>query len=281
MNILTIDIEDWFHLLDFAGTKEEKNWLSFESRLETNLYNLLDLLANKKTPATFFCLGWIASKYPHLIKEVSRRGYEIGSHSNMHGLIYEMTEKEFSNDLYISIDTIEQLIGKKVIYYRAPGFSIKRNNLWAIDILTQQGIIADSSIFPATRAHGGISGFYNKPFTFHNKHSVLKELPISTSNIFFKNYAFSGGGYFRFFPYNLIKHYTLNSNYVMTYFHPRDFDTNQPIIKGLNPIKKFKAYFGLNSALQKFEYYITDFKFINISEAINQIDWKKQPICHI
>ncbi|MDP3443870.1 MAG: polysaccharide deacetylase family protein, partial [Ignavibacteria bacterium] len=159
MNILTFDIEEWFHLLDNESTKTIHEWKNYEVRIHENMERIFAILEKTNSKATFFCLGWIAETYPEVIKEIVARGYEIGTHTSMHQLIYEQTPKEFSIDLEHSVKTLEDLTGQKVKYFRAPGFSITENEKWAFEILVEQGIEVDSSIFPAARAHGGFPSY--------------------------------------------------------------------------------------------------------------------------
>ncbi len=276
MNILTFDIEEWFQLLDHPPLENISLWNSFESRIERNTERIIDFLESKNLNATFFCLGWVGEKYPHIIDYISKKGYEIGSHTSYHQLVYKHTPESFENDLKESIDILTNITGKKVKYFRAPGFSIGKDNLWAFEIISKAGIEIDCSVFPAARAHGGLPSYgFSGPSIIKYKDVELKELPISIYSYFNKSFVFSGGGYFRLFPYRLIKHWTKSSDYIMTYFHPRDFDTGQPIIKDLPLTRKFKSYVGIKSALKKLERWLNDFDFIDIDTADKKIDWSQ------
>lgn len=279
MKILTFDIEDWFHILDNQSTKTASDWEQFPSRINEGVDRILSLLNSSNSKASFFCLGWIAEKYPEVIKRIDSMGYEIGSHTHFHQLIFEQSPREFKNDLEKSIKTIEDIIGKKVTMFRAPGFSITNESTWALDILLENGIEIDSSIFPARRAHGGLlTHQMHNPYKIESHGRILKEFPISTKSIFNKPLVFAGGGYFRLFPYMLISRWSKEAEYVMTYFHPRDFDHKQPVLPDLGMVRKFKSYYGLSSALNKLELYLKEFEFIDITEANNQIDWEKAAI---
>ena len=282
MKILTFDIEEWFHILDNESTKTINEWKNYEVRIHQNMERIFSILDKTNQKATFFCLGWIAETYPEIIKEIVARGYEIGTHTSMHQLIYEQTPKEFAKDLEHSVKTLEDLTGQKVKYFRAPGFSITEDNKWAFEIMAAQGIEVDSSVFPAPRAHGGLPS-YKQPVPSIIKYNgiELKELPINYTSILGKSIIFSGGGYFRLFPYPLLKHWSKQSDYVMSYLHPRDFDAEQPVIKELSLPRKFKSYVGLKGATAKLEKWITDFDFIDIATAVNQIDWKNVPVVEL
>ena len=279
MNILTFDVEDWFHILDHKSTKTEKEWINFPSRIYDNMEKVFKILDKTNTKASFFVLGWIANKYPNIVKEIKDRGYEIGSHTHLHQLAYNQNRNEFYQDVERSIKTLEDITGDKVNMFRAPGFSITEKNKWAFEVLYELGIEIDSSIFPSSRAHGGMPTFKGtEPSILKYNGVLMKEFPISSSKIFGKTTVFSGGGYFRLFPYFLIKELTKKSDYNMTYFHPRDFDIGQPVISDLSKIRKFKSYVGINGAEAKLQNWLLDFNFIDISEANNNINWNKKII---
>lgn len=282
MNILTFDIEEWYHLLDVNTTKDEKEWTTFETRIHKNVDRILDNLAERKQSATFFCLGWIAKKFPEVIKKIDSCGFEIASHSYRHQLAYEQSPEEFSEDLRLSLDIIEQCIGKKIITYRVPGFSFTEKNTWVYDILIENGIQIDCSIFPGERGHGGFTGLKSDgPFLIQTSNGMLKEFPINLITLIGKSVAFSGGGYFRMFPYFFLNKCIKNSPYVMTYFHPRDFDYQQPVIPGLPLGRRFKSYVGLKNAFRKYTKMIHDFEFIDIRSAVKKIDWSKAEVVEI
>ncbi len=200
----------------------------------------------------------------------------------MHQLVYEQQPEEFRTDLEASIRVLEDVSGKKVKYFRAPGFSIREENVWAFEILAKAGIEVDCSIFPAPRAHGGLPSYSAPvPSVLRYKGFELKEFPISYVSIAGIPLVFSGGGYFRLFPYVFIKKWTSSSTYVMTYLHPRDFDADQPRITGLSRARMFKSYVGINRAIQKLEKWIDDFCFIDLKTAIATIDWKNVPVVDV
>ena len=276
MNILTFDIEEWFHILDNASTKTEKNWVNYESRIHQNMERIFDVLETTNTKASFFVLGWIAEKYPELIREISDKGYEIGSHTTMHQLVYQQDKNQFKTDVERSIKSLEDISGEKVKMFRAPGFSITEKNKWAFEVLCELGIEIDSSIFPAQRAHGGLPNYgASEPSILQYNGVQLKEFPINIKTILSKDIIYSGGGYFRLIPYYLLKKWTIEDNYIMSYFHPRDFDPSQPMIQSLPLHRKFKSYIGLKNAESKLEKWLTDFEFVDIKNAENKINWGK------
>jgi hypothetical protein len=169
---------------------------------------------------------------------------------------------------------LEDISGQKVRCFRAPGFSVREDNRWVCDILVSQGIEIDCSIFPATRAHGGFPSYKAISPTIIQYDGVkLKEFPISYTTVFSKPFIYSGGGYFRLLPYPLIRHWAKQSSYMMTYFHPRDFDAKQPMITGLSFTRKFKSYVGLSGAYHKLQKLLSDFEFVDIATADTLIDW--------
>jgi polysaccharide deacetylase family protein (PEP-CTERM system associated) len=276
MNILTFDIEEWFHILNNPSTDEESSWGSFEYRLRSNFDRILTLLDNSDNIATFFCLGWVARKYPSIIKEIHLAGHEIGTHSNAHQLVHRYDREFFKSDLEVSIKSLEDITGQKIKAYRAPGFSLISSTLWAFEELVNQGIEYDCSIFLGNHSHGGrIKAFGHKPSVINIDGKIIKEFPVNSVRIIAKEVAFSGGGYFRFLPYPLIKRLMNRSNYIMTYFHPRDFDSEQPIISELSAFRKFKSYYGLKGSFQKAEKFVQDFDFISLSHADKLIDWNQ------
>ncbi len=282
MNILTFDIEEWFHILDNDSTKTAKEWEKYESRIHQNVERIFSILETHQVKATFFCVGWIAETYPEIVREIVSRGHEVGTHTRMHQLVYEQTPEEFNKDVEFSVKTLEDIIGQKVKYFRAPGFSIREDNKWAFEVLAKNGIEVDSSIFPAPRAHGGFPTYTEPvPSLLRYKGIELKELPINYINILGKLVIYSGGGYFRLFPYSLIKRWTAQSDYVMTYLHPRDFDASQPVIQELSLTRKFKSYVGLKGAEKKLNQWLTDFQFIDIATAVEMIDWERVPVVEV
>jgi len=279
MKILTFDIEEWFHILDNKKTRTIHEWNNFESRIRVGMDLIYDILDGTEQSATFFVVGWMAEKHPEIIREIADRGFEIGSHTHLHQLAYDQNRKTFNNDVEKSIKTLEDCTGKKVTSFRAPGFSIRKNNKWAFEVLHELGITKDSSVFPASRSHGGLPS-YNvaKPSIIDYNGIKLKEFPINTHTILEKPFIFSGGGYFRLFPYKVIKKWTLQSNYIMSYFHPRDFDNEQPIVPGLSSLRYFKSYVGIKNCKSKLEQWLSDFDFIDLNQANEKTNWDKMPV---
>ena len=274
MRILTFDVEEWFHLLDNDSTKSEVQWNTYEVRINKNMDRVFQILDDTNTKATFFVIGWIAKKYPEIVKRIAKK-YEIGSHTYNHQLVWQQSPEEFADDIVQSKALLEDITGKQVKYFRAPGFSIRESESWAFEAIAKAGFEYDCSVFPAHHAHGGISS-YGKVYPSIISHNgfFVKEFPISVVNVFNRNIIYSGGGYFRLFPYCLVKKWTeQSSDYVLSYIHPRDLDSGQPMIKDLPLSRKFKSYVGLKGAERKLRKWLTDFKFTDIQTAASTIDW--------
>lgn len=278
MNILTFDIEEWFHLLDFDATRTEDKWGEYEIRIHENVDRILRILEATDTKATFFIIGWIAKRYPEVVRKIAEK-YEIGSHTMTHQLVWQQSPEAFKQDVETSIKLLQDITGKPIKSFRAPGYSIRESEKYAFETLHNLGIETDSSIFPAVHAHGGMPSFpATKPCIIEYNGIKLKEFPISFTSIMGKPVVYAGGGYFRLFPYKLIKHFTDNALYNISYIHPRDLDSTQPVIAGLSSSRRFRSYVGLKNAEKKLIKYLTDFKFTDIATANETIDWDKADI---
>lgn len=286
MNILTFDIEEWFVEKAFHGNRQEKY-----SEFDAYLGKILDLLDETRKKATFFCVGKMAVDIPSVIRTIETRGHEIGCHSYVHTWLNKMTRNEAMEDTRIAVDSLEQCLGKKVLSYRAPAFSIGESNKWAFEILSEFGIERDASIYPASRDFGGFPNFGSKEPTIVSYGGIsIKEFPICTTSLFGKEFAYSGGGYFRFFPLWFVKREIKKAPYSMCYFHIGDllpetsglmsrkayedyFKENGSL---LNRYKRyFKSNFGKKNAWDKLQKLIVSVDFQNLDEVDSQIDWSK------
>ena len=279
MNILTFDIEEWFHLLDNDSTRSEEQWKGFEVRIYENMERIFRILEDTNTKATFFVIGWIAKTYPDIVRQIASK-YQVGSHTMNHQLVWQQSREVFKEDVSSSIKLLEDITGQKVEAFRAPGFSIRENEGWAFEILHELGIRMDSSVFPAHHTHGGIPSYtYPIPSWVEYNGIRIKEFPIVYRKILGKHIIFSGGGYFRLVPYGLLSKWTRDCpEYLLGYIHPRDLDAEQPMIKGLNFLRKFKSYYGLEGAERKLYRWLSDFHFGDIREADEIINWEKVPV---
>ena len=288
MIIITFDIEEWYLEKTYFGAHSD-NFKKYDYYLD----QILDKLDERGLKATFFCVGGMAADFPQVVKKIERRGHEIGCHSYKHVWLNQMSEEEVYEDTRISVDTIEQCIGNKVKSYRAPAFSIGRDNKWAFEILSKCGIERDSSVFPAERDFGGFSQFGQKsPTLVSYNRKKIKEFPISVTSLLGKEVCYSGGGYFRFFPLDFVKNEMAKSDYTMTYFHIADL---VPESSGLMKKEDFEMYFkipgtlknrclryiksnlGKKGAFDKLLKLIETEDFINLKQADAIINWGQQP----
>ena len=283
MNILTFDIEEWYIY------KKERH-AEFDYYLES----ILNKLDERKLKATFFCVGEIGRLFPKVIRKIQQRGHEIGCHSNIHTWLNKMTETECREDTHCAVDSLEQCIGEKVKSYRAPAFSIGEKNKCAFEILAENGIERDASIFPAARDFGGFPNFGQKtPCIVEYNDIRLKEFPICTTQVMGKEMAYSGGGYFRFFPSGFVKKQMKNSSYSMCYFHIGDLVPENASVPSR---KEYEAYYkesgtlraryvrylktnlGKKNAFPKMMQLIDDMDFVNLQQADEAIDWATAPV---
>ena len=278
MKILTFDIEDWFHILDNPETQSPESWQKFESRIEEGVDTILELLDESGQPATFFCLGWAGEHFPNMIRKIDAAGYEIASHSYAHQLAYDQDKKEYGEDLKRSLSILGDLTGRAIDTYRAPGFSITSENMWAFEEIIEQGIKVDCSLFPATRAHGGLPDIkHARPSVGYWGTDELRLFPINARSVLGRKIIYSGGGYFRIAPTYLLEKWFEDDDYVMTYFHPRDFDPGQPIVPGLSPLRRFKSYVGISGAKRKLRQLLNGLSFTDVRSAASKVDWDAAP----
>ena len=266
--ILTFDIEEWY-ILQFHGQGSVDE---YAGRYDVLLDRVLDDLGKRGIKATFFCLGKLAKQFPSVVRRIAEAGHEIACHSNEHRWLTDLSEKEFYEDTYEALASIEDITGEKVKGYRAPAFSIGSRNKWALNILSEMGIEYDCSIFPASRDFGGFPEFSeDKPVIVSYRGTEMKELPINVTRVLGRDVAFSGGGYFRLFPFPLLKKFIGKNNYLMTYFHMRDFDKGQ---KRVWNMRYFKNYYGIEGAYDKFIRLLDEYDFVSVAQAIKGIDWE-------
>lgn len=283
MNILTYDIEEWYAYLGKGREAEYDRYLDA----------ILDKLDERKFRGTFFCVGEMGRLFPEVIRKIQVRGHEIGCHSNIHTWLNKMTVEECREDTRRAVDSLEQCIGEKVVSYRAPAFSIGESNKWAFEILAENGIERDASVFPAARDFGGFPRFGQKvPSLIEYNGICIKEYPICTARLVGKEVAYSGGGYFRFFPLFYIKREIRKAPYSMCYFHIGDLlpETSgvpsrksyeeyfkEPGTLKARYLRYFKTNFGKKNALDKLMKLVSDVNFVNLEQADKQIDWTKAP----
>jgi len=280
LNAFCVDLEEWWNICATETKYSNRNtWDNAPKFVEKDTDVLLKLLDEFKVKGTFLTLGWIAEKYPSLIQKLVNAGHEIGCHSYYHNLISEQSANEFEKDLKDCLDLLRTLTGQPVISYRAPGFSMTESSFWTYPILRKHGILIDVSIVPAARLHGGVDGFSRDIFSMLTPYGEITCWPVSVVNIFGKTIPFSGGGYLRLFPKELIR-YGFYQNHkanraCMSYIHPREINNSQPRLK-LPLLRYFKYYYGLSRCEDKLRYVLKRYRFSNVSHVIKeQGDLKK------
>lgn len=286
MKILTFDIEEWSLEKELHAGRKEKY-----QEYDRYLKSLIELLDETDTKATFFCLGKMATEFPEIVKLISSKGHEIGCHSNTHAWLNKLTPEQVKEDTHAAISALEDVCGYKVKSYRAPAFSIGESNKWALEILAGEGIERDASIFPAERDFGGFANCsIDSPARILINGIEIKEFPIPMISVFGKKMAYSGGGYFRLFPYNLVNKTIESSDYAMTYFHIDDFIVTKGKIMSkqeyedyfMEPgtlknriIRCLKSNLGRGNAYDKMSQIINNFEFHSIEYADIMTDWSK------
>ena len=248
-NALTIDVEDYFQVSAFAAHIDRADWPRLECRVEANIERILLLLERRGIHATFFTLGWIAERYPAMLRRVAQAGHEVASHGQAHRRANEQSPAQFAADVRLSKTLIEQLTGHAVLGYRAPSFSIGAGNLWAFDVLQEAGYRYSSSIYPIRHDHYGMPDSPRFAWRPRGPQGVL-ELPISTVRVRGRNLPAGGGGYFRLMPYVLSRWLLrrINSHDGQAgifYFHPWELDPGQPRPSGLGAKTRFRHYLNL------------------------------------
>jgi polysaccharide deacetylase family protein (PEP-CTERM system associated) len=272
-SVFTIDVEDWFHILDIDSSPSMAEWDFMPSRVETNFLRLLDLLSESGGQCTCFFLGWVANKYPQLVKEARKRGHEIASHGYEHRLVYSMTATEFREDILKARDIIEQIAGINVLGYRAPGFSVTKATPWFYDELLAGGYSYDASVFPATRGHGGMKDAYRLPqaVATTNDGRTLIEFPQSVVSLLGRRVCFFGGGYLRLAPCSIIramgKRVADQGGPLIFYIHPRDIDPYQPRL-AMSAGRRFKAYVNLRSTEEKLRFVLRHFSMMSFQALL-------------
>ncbi|MGB8889598.1 MAG: XrtA system polysaccharide deacetylase [Candidatus Korobacteraceae bacterium] len=271
-SIFSVDVEDWFHILDVPSVPALAEWSSLPSRVERNFSRLLDIFSAENVQVTCFVLGWIGERYPHLVKEAAARGHEIASHGYGHRLVYEQGRDDFYEDVLHARLLLEDIAGVPVSGYRAPGFSTTADTPWFFDALAEAGYHYDSSVFPAARGHGGIRDGRRDPHRIGNGDGIL-EVPITVANWMGKPMCFFGGGYLRLFPYWLVRKMArqvlAEGRPVVFYIHPREIDPGHPRLP-MNRVRQFKCYVNLETTESKVRQILREFPVTTFQNAISK-----------
>lgn len=271
--IMSVDVEEWFHIPEgLDNILPFDRWDTAPGRIHEVLPRMLDIFEKNQVTSTFFFLGWIAEKYPLLVKETLNRGHEVATHGYAHKLIYNQSPAEFDSDIYKAKSRIESLTGKSVIGYRAPGFSITPETEWAFEILAKHGFKYDSSIFPGKRFLGHFDEFNKEPIIVKTKQGEIIEFPQTIVDFGVFKLSCFGGGYFRLFPkfvfIKMASKLAKTGRPLIVYIHPRDIDSDQPQIE-FPVFKKFRHYVNISKTEQKLKDISDKFNFTSFERVIS------------
>ena len=272
-HILTIDVEEWFHILESDAAPPRERWSELEPRVVRNTERLLELLAESGARATCFVVGWVAWRHPELVKRIAAAGHEVASHSFWHEVVRRHDVASFAADLAGTRKLLEDLAGAPVRGFRAPGASITPREAWAFEVLIEQGFSYDSSLCPGRSSHGGFPSREHGPHVLRCRAGSLIEIPMSTFGIGRWRVPYAGGGYLRVLPYALIaaglgleRGLGRPAN---VYVHPREIDARQPRLE-LPPGRRFRYYAGLRSTESKLVRLLARYRFVGVSEWLRE-----------
>lgn len=268
-NALTVDVEDYFQVSAMAPYIDRRTWDSHPCRVERNVHRLLDLFDRHHARATFFTLGWIAERYPHLVREIGARGHEVASHGFAHRRASEQGHAEFADDVQRAKQLLEDQCGQAVLGYRAPSFSIGRGNDWAFDALLESGYRYSSSVYPVQHDHYGMPDAPRFPYS---PRPGLLEIPITTTRYLGRNLPAGGGGYFRLAPYAMSRWALRRVNVIdqraaVFYLHPWEVDPDQPRVDGANLKTRFRHYLNLHKTEPRLSRLLGDFRWDRIDRV--------------
>lgn len=264
VNAMSVDVEDYFQVSAFENTISSKDWDSLPCRVEANTNRILDLFAEHDTKATFFMLGWVAERYPGLVRRIVDSGHELASHGYTHTRVTQQTPEAFGDDVAKTKALLEDIAGCEVLGYRAASYSIVNKTLWAHDLLQEAGYRYSSSIYPI---HHDLYGIPGAPrFSYHPKEKGLLEIPITTVSLLNHNFPCGGGGYFRLLPYRVSRWAMQHVNKTdrqpcVFYFHPWEIDPEQPRQQGISRKTRFRHYLNLERMKDRISRLLTDFNW--------------------
>ena len=275
-NALTVDVEDYFHVAALAPNVHRDSWTSRESRVVGNTQKLLAIFEQFDVRGTFFVLGWVAERYPQLVRDIASRGHEIACHGFSHRLVYEQITEEFYEETLRAKTLLEDITGSAVIGYRAASYSIVRKSLWALDILAELGFAYDSSIFPVRHDRYGIPNAERSPHRMSTpKGKSIVEWPLATAKILGVRLPVAGGGYFRLLPYWL-SHWGLTSinqreqRPFIFYLHPWEIDPSQPRVAA-SWLSRFRHYTNLEKCEERLRLLLGEFEFGTARDSLVQL----------
>ena len=272
-HVMSVDVEDYFMVEAFARSVARSTWSEWSSRVVANTHRVLDLFDQYQVKGTFFFVGWVADRFPHLVRDVHARGHELACHSYWHRTVYSLTPEEFRRDTRAAVQAIENAAGVKVRGYRAPSWSITRDCMWALDILAEEGFSYDSSIYPIFHDLYGLPGGRRFPYELKCKNgNTLREYPPATVRLFGQNLPGAGGGYLRILPlaYTRWVFRRFEKSYrkrVIVYLHPWELDPGQPRIR--ERLKsRLRHYIFLDKTVGKLEFLLSRYRFATLIELL-------------
>jgi polysaccharide deacetylase family protein (PEP-CTERM system associated) len=273
VNAMTIDVEDYFHVSVFDGVVPRHTWDRLDSRVCGNTERLLQIFAESGVHATFFVLGWVAERFPSLVRQIAAAGHEIASHGYGHRLVYDLTTAAFRDDVRRSKDLLESATSSPVFGYRAPSYSVTPRSLWALDVLIEEGFRYDASIFPIYHDRYGIPASPRHPFLLQREYSLL-EAPASTVQWGPFNLPVAGGGYFRILPYAWTRWGIKRLNQLerapaIFYLHPWEIDPRQPRLPA-SRLGQFRHYCNLSKTETRLRALLSDFQFSTMVAVLGQ-----------
>ena len=285
LNALTVDVEDYFHVAAFARDIDPGDWPTLPARVEENTSRLLDIFDEAGVSATFFVLGWVAERYPALIREIHRRNHEVACHGHSHKLIYEQSPEEFRSETLGSKRLLEDLVSAPVVGYRAASYSITKASFWAVDIIAEAGFRYDSSIVPV---HHDLYGMPMADAVPHRlvteRGASIVEFPPTTYAVLGRRIPVAGGGYFRLYPYGLTRFFLRRINALerrpfIFYLHPWEVDPDQPRIR-TNLRSRFRHYTNLDKTELRLRRLISDFEFDSVRNVLGKLGlWSSDGGC--
>lgn len=269
-NVISVDVEDYFHAETFSSVVARSSWEDRPSRVVSNTQRLLELFAARQVQATFFIVGWVAERFPALVREIAAAGHEVACHSYWHRLIYKLERQEFREDTRRAKSVIEQIAGQPVYGYRAPTYSIVARSLWALDILAELGFTYDSSIFPIHHDRYGIPDAPRFPFRIQTGAGPLFEFPITTFRVRNHNLPVGGGGYLRLLPawYTKlgVRRVEREGLPVIAYIHPWEVDPEQPRLPG-GLTSRLRHYTNLSRTYRRLDHLLQQTSFTSFRES--------------
>jgi polysaccharide deacetylase family protein (PEP-CTERM system associated) len=272
-NILTVDVEEYFHPNAMDDVVDPSRWDELPRRVERNTYRMLDLLSAHRVRATFFVLGWVAERLPQLVTEIAQRGHEVACHGYAHRLVYRLGPTRFRDDVRRGKGVLEDCLGAPVAGFRAASYSIVASALWALDVLIEEGFEYDSSIFPVRHDLYGIPGFHRFAVRLRRSAGDIVEVPPSTVRLFGRTWPVAGGGYFRLLPYWVTRMAIRRVNQrdrapAIVYVHPWELDVDQPRLRA-SRLSRFRQYTNLRHTEARLQRLLGEFAFAPIREVID------------